>query len=276
MEDFAGLTNAAGLDAWQGSAAGGGDLGRFLALADLLDLDRVGRSDLPLFSYGAYPDEQGRAFGRGVWQGGEVATLDVASITEDVSHSWSGSGEPLAPAGGSTTPDADKTGAYSWCKAPRLDGRPAETGALARQAVAGQPLVNDLMATEGSAVRSRVVGRMLEAARLLQLIEQWVGELRPNEPFNSTGTLPDEGQGAGLVEAARGGLGHWLTIRDGKIAGYQIVAPTTWNFSPRDAAGVAGPLEQALVGTASAVEDPSAAVYHVVRSYDPCMVCTVH
>ena len=62
----------------------------------------------------------------------------------------------------------------------------------------------------------------------------------------------------------------------GEIAGYQIVASTTRNFSPRDAAGVAGTQEQALVGTVSGEEDPSTAVYHVVRSYDPCMVCTVH
>jgi Ni,Fe-hydrogenase I large subunit len=39
-----------------------------------------------------------------------------------------------------------------------------------------------------------------------------------------------------------------LRIERGKIAGYQIIAPTTWNFSPRDAAGVPGALEQALVG----------------------------
>jgi hydrogenase large subunit len=276
VEAFADLEDVAGLDGWRGTDAGGGDLSQFLELADALNLGATGCSDLTLFSYGAYPDGKGRAFERGVWHAGEVTPLDVASITEDVSHSWSGSGDPVVPADGRTSPDADKLGAYSWCKAPRLGGRPAETGALARQTVAGQPLVRDLMAKEGSTVRSRVIARMVEAARLLQMIEQWVGELRPNEPFNRTGKLPDEGQGVGLVEAARGGLGHWLTVRKGRIASYQIVAPTTWNFSPRDTGRVPGPLEQALVGTASGEGDPSAAIYHVVRSYDPCMVCTVH
>ena len=36
-------------------------------------------------------------------------------------------------------------------------------------------------------------------------------------------------------------------LEDGRIAAYQIVAPTTWNFSPRDAAGVPGPVEAARI-----------------------------
>ena len=79
---------------------------------------------------------------------------------------------------------------------------------------------------------------------------------------------------AALVEAARGSLGHWITVEGGRIANYQIVSPTTWNFSPRDGEGTPGPLEQALVGTP--VGEGNVAVQHVVRSFDPCMVCTVH
>jgi hydrogenase large subunit len=276
VEAFAALDRAGGLDAWTGDATAGADLGRFLGLADALDLDWAGRGDHQLLSYGAYPGDEEETFARGVWREGTLVPLDVAAITEDVSHSWSGSGDPVSPASGRTTPYADKEGAYSWCKAPRLAGRPAETGALARQAVAGHPLARDLITDGGGSVRGRVVGRLLEAARLLPLIEEWIGAIRPNEPFNRTGELPRDGEGAGLVEAARGGLGHWVRIRNGRIDGYQIVAPTTWNFSPRDAAGVPGPLEQALVGIATGESDPSPAIYHVVRSYDPCMVCTVH
>ena len=64
----------------------------------------------------------------------------------------------------------------------------------------------------------------------------------------------------------------------GRLRSYQIIAPTTWNFSPRDANGVPGPLEQALEGTPVEADDPASAVLvqHVVRSFDPCMVCTVH
>jgi hydrogenase large subunit len=81
----------------------------------------------------------------------------------------------------------------------------------------------------------------------------------------------------GLVEAARGALGHWVTVRQGRIRTYQIIAPTTWNFSPRDQEGVPGALEQALVGLPiEADEAMPVTVQHVVRSFDPCMVCTVH
>ena len=102
--------------------------------------------------------------------------------------------------------------------------------------------------------------------------------LRPGEPFCLAPSEPvAEGTAIGLVEAARGTLGHWLTARDGRIDGYQIVAPTTWNFSPRDEAGTPGALEQALVGTPVQTDETTpVAVQHVVRSFDPCMVCTVH
>ena len=50
--------------------------------------------------------------------------------------------------------------------------------------------------------------------------------------------------GTGLVEAARGSLGHWLSIRRGRIERYQIIAPTTWNFSPRDSNAVAAKYAQ--------------------------------
>jgi hydrogenase large subunit len=89
--------------------------------------------------------------------------------------------------------------------------------------------------------------------------------------------MPQNGEGVGLVEAARGALGHWIQVENGKIAGYQIIAPTTWNFSPRDATGAPGPVEAALVGAeVGADEDTPLSVQHIVRSFDPCMVCTVH
>ena len=89
--------------------------------------------------------------------------------------------------------------------------------------------------------------------------------------------LPKSGEGAGLVEAARGALGHWCRIEKGQIASYQIIAPTTWNFSPRDGRGVPGPVEAALVGAPVLPgEETPLSVQHIVRSFDPCMVCTVH
>jgi Ni,Fe-hydrogenase I large subunit len=121
------------------------------------------------------------------------------------------------------------------------------------------------------------VARLLELALVLPAMERWLTELVPGEPWCITAHAADETSGVGLIEAARGSLGHWLTVRRGRIHNYQIIAPTTWNFSPRDAGGQPGALEQALAGLPATESGPvPAAVHHVVRSFDPCMVCTVH
>ncbi len=183
----------------------------------------------------------------------------------------------MPPLTGETLPDADRTDAYSWCKAPRLDGGIAETGALARQLVDGHPLIRDLFAKDGGNVHARVVARLVEIALVVIAMEGWVDALQPGERFIEHAKMPESGEGAGLTEAARGSLGHWLTIEKGRIANYQIIAPTTWNFSPRDADGTPGPLEQALEGApVRPGETEPVAVQHIVRSFDPCLVCTVH
>jgi Ni,Fe-hydrogenase I large subunit len=127
---------------------------------------------------------------------------------------------------------------------------------------------------------TRVLARLLELAVVVPRMEQWLGALHAREPFCATeprSDWHDASSGVGLTEAARGALGHWVRIEKGRIASYQIVAPTSWNFSPRDAGGQPGPLESALVGTpVLAGERTPVAVQHVVRSFDPCMVCTVH
>ncbi|GAB4355025.1 MAG: nickel-dependent hydrogenase large subunit [Gammaproteobacteria bacterium] len=279
LEAVAALESEAALQAWREAAPPeAGDLRRFLAIAEDLALERLGGADVAFLSYGAYESPEGeRLFPRGVWDDGP-RTLETERITEDLSHAWlAGDESPRHPREGVTLPVAEKEGAYSWCKAPRLGGRVAETGALARQLVDGQPLIRDLVAASGGNVRNRVIARLLEVARLIPEMTRWIDAIRPGEPFCVSDRPPDEGQGAGLVEAARGSLGHWLRIEQGRIANYQIIAPTTWNFSPRDAAGTPGALEQALVGTPMREgEETPLAVQHVVRSFDPCMVCTVH
>ena len=80
-----------------------------------------------------------------------------------------------------------------------------------------------------------------------------------------------------MVEAARGSLGHWVQIRCGRIRNHRIIAPTTWNFSPRDTDGKPGALEMALRGApVREGESDPVSVQHIVRSFDPCMVCTVY
>jgi hydrogenase large subunit len=271
VEDFAALASQdAALD-W-----GHGDAGLFLRLAADLDLAALGRGGGRYLSFGAYPMADGPAFAPGLWQNGKLRAPDTDAILEDVSHAWM-LGAPAHPSQGVTEPDLDmRETAYSWCKAPRMGGRPLECGALARQLIDGHPLAGDL-AAQGGGVLARVAARLLEIARTQLLMEELAQGIDPEARFMQRADLPRDGQGVGLVEAARGALGHWLRIKDGHIKSYQIIAPTTWNFSPRDAAGTPGPLEAALVGApVAAAEETPIAVQHIVRSFDPCMVCTVH
>ncbi len=57
-------------------------------------------------------------------------------------------------------------------------------------------------------------------------------------------------QGWGATEAPRGALMHQCTITNGKIVAYQCIVPTTWNGSPKDAAGNNGAIEEAMIGAA--------------------------
>ncbi|CDW93709.1 MULTISPECIES: nickel-dependent hydrogenase large subunit [unclassified Thiomonas] len=275
LEQVSALDSAATLHTWA-RAHPQGDFAHFLRLSDALRLDQLGRGGGRFLSYGAYALQGSHLLARGTWDGASKP-LDTNAITEDISHAWlHGQTGPMHPLHGCTLTSLDNPDAYTWCKAPRLDGAVMETGALARQMVDGNPLARDL-AFKGSNVQARVVARLLELARVVPAMEQWVATLQPGAPFCNAAEMPDEADGTGLVEAARGSLGHWLRIRKGRILNYQIIAPTTWNFSPRDTAGTPGALEQALVGTPVGADGAdSAAVQHVVRSFDPCMVCTVH
>jgi hydrogenase large subunit len=278
LEAVAALDSEAALHAWMETRAQRADFPRFLHIARDLELQRMGRATDRFISYGAYRDGDTALFRAGLWADGKLQPLDTGAIREDVTSSWMAGDLALAPEEGRTLPQPDKPGAYSWCKSPRLSGQVVETGALARQMMAGHPLARDMVGRHGGSVTARIVARMLELASVIPAMEGWLQRIRPGEPFCVQAGEIGDARGVGLIEAARGGLGHWLDVREGKIYNYQIVAPTTWNFSPRDADGEPGPLEQALVGLPAEEGGDAAplAVQHVVRSFDPCMVCTVH
>jgi hydrogenase large subunit len=63
---------------------------------------------------------------------------------------------------------------------------------------------------------------------------------------------------------------------NGTIKTYQIVTPTCWNASPRDARSARGALEQALVGTPVRDTAQPIEVLRVIHSFDPCLSCAVH
>ncbi|MDZ7858337.1 nickel-dependent hydrogenase large subunit [Sphaerotilus sp.] len=282
LEAIGAVASEAELQQWHAQAPMGGDLRAFLTISADLGLDTLGVGPGRYLSHGAYRQPDGAlAFPRGLWRAdtGRLAPLDLSAITEDVTHAWLEDGGAPArhPARGLTLPDADKPDAYTWNKAPRLAGEVVETGALARQLADGQPLVRDAVARVGGTVHTRVLARLVELARVVPMMERWLMAIVPREPFCHAAPLPDEGEGVGLTEAARGALGHWVSVRGGRLAHYQIIAPTSWNFSPRDASGTPGALEAALEGAPVRPGETSpVSVQHIVRSFDPCMVCTVH
>lgn len=253
------------------------DFSRFLNIAGDQQLSTLGRAGDRFMSYGAYANANDHLFKPGVWNA-SYQTLDSSLIREDLSHSWLKSqSKPKHPFQGSTIPDTDLKRGYSWCKAPRLQGEVMEVGAIARQMVNAHPLIQSLVSKHGANVQNRVIARLLELALVVPQMQRWVRAIQPGEEFCRVRDIPDEAQGAGLVEAARGSLGHWLRIKNGRIINYQIIAPTTWNFSPRDGEQQPGALELALQGLTN-VDEPASdvRVQHIIRSFDPCMVCTVH
>lgn len=153
-------------------------------------------------------------------------------------------GASAHPFAGETRPDeAMRETAYSWCKAPRLEGAPVEVGALARQVIDGHPLARALAAAGGGgagAGRGPPAGDRAAADR-----DGGSGRgHRPGGAFSGSQRTAARAERAGRG-AGRGCprcAGPLAADRGGKIASYQIIAPTTWNSSPRDAAGVPGPL----------------------------------
>ena len=87
---------------------------------------------------------------------------------------------------------------------------------------------------------------------------------------------PKEAKGVGFYEAPRGGLSHWVVIKDGKVANYQAVVPTTWNACPRDDAEGHGAFEASMMDTPVKIPDKPLEIVKAVRSFDPCMACSTH
>ena len=253
----------------------------------------LGRGCGGFLAYGVFPErDDGSApfLPSGVVLGEQLQPLNPGAITEDVRYSWYSSASGRKPTEGETTPDATKAGAYSWLKAPRYAGRPLEVGPLARLLVAyhgshnsaAKSAVDGLLKATGRtpadlvSVLGRHAARALEAKLLADRCAEWIEQLVPDQPACRDFTIPESGSGVGLTEAARGALGHWIEIRDRKIANYQCVVPTTWNCSPRDDRDQPGPMEQALLGTPIADAASPIEAARVIRSFDPCLACAVH
>ena len=89
-------------------------------------------------------------------------------------------------------------------------------------------------------------------------------------------TWPDEAEGVGMSEAPRGALAHWIRIKNKKIDNYQLVVPSTWNASPRDAKNQRSAYEESLIGTPVANTEQPVEILRTIHSFDPCIACAVH
>ena len=253
----------------------------------------IGKGCGNFLSYGVFcesSDPLNRLLPSGVVLKNKLKSYDSASITEDVKSSFYSSSSGLRPFDGETVPSPKKNNAYSWIKAPRYNGEVMEVGPLARMMVAYlegknpkvtslvDGVLNSLGAKAGAlnSVLGRHAARAIECKIIADRCVEWIDRLIPDKPSFEDFEIPKTGRGAGMTEAPRGALGHWIEIDNHKIKNYQCIVPTTWNCSPRDDRGIPGAVEQALVGTpVEDMKNPIEAT-RVVRSFDPCIACAVH
>jgi len=258
-------------------------LGLLSRAARALGLHKTAAGVGALLSFGAWRDPENPdapLLAAGFYDGAATAPLDQGRINEHVRHSWfrpyEGGRHPWK---GETipnyAPDGDR---YSWAKAPRYGDAVVQTGPLAELLIGGDALVASLYAEEGGGAWLRQFARVRRVAHELrfarQMLDQLAGDL--SGPHFLPPAHEGDGEGHGLTMAARGALGHWIRVRDGVIEKYQIITPTAWNASPRDSAGQPGHWEQSLVGVRVKDPDDPIEIGHVIRSHDPCLVCTVH
>ncbi len=230
----------------------------------------------------------------GVYDGatGKCHPMSQESVRENMMHAWYEEGnqdthpyDRITKA--KTNHETDFDGTYSWCTAVHHAelGR-LEAGPFARQMVAGGThgeswqhydgfIVDMYKHMGGPSLHLRQLARMHEAVKLVRQAERCLRQFHLNEPWYLKPQERD-GRGWGATEAIRGALCHWIDVKDGKIKNYQIVAPTTWNVGPRDGKNQRGPIEEALIGSPIADPTDPVEVGHVARSFDSCLVCTVH
>ena len=256
----------------------------------------IGGGPENLLSFGGYPDgaggllfEPGRYVGHGRSQeeqgwgdgrrdhGRRVHPLtdeDIASIDESVRHAYYGDRERRPRDGrmskDSDLPNLDKRGAYSWVKAPRLGDEVYQVGGLARMIISGNY-------RGGLSAMDRLLANAFETDKIASAMSGWLDGLALDASgYQHVATMPSSGKAYAVTEAPRGALAHWLEYADGKVTGYRIITPTSWNASPRDGREAPGPLEQALIGVRVADRSQPIEVNRVIHSFDPCMGCAVH
>ncbi|MGV6844696.1 MAG: nickel-dependent hydrogenase large subunit [Lutibacter sp.] len=188
---------------------------------------------------------------------------------------------------------------YSFLKTPRWQGKPMEVGPLSRmligyasgneafkQVVDGALSALNVPVTALFSTLGRTAARGLESKLLADWGLEFYNQLLANIKNGDTrmanmekwdpATWPKEAKGVGYMEAPRGGLAHWIVIKDKKTANYQMVVPSTWNASPRDPKGQLSAYESALINTPIADANNPVEILRTIHSFDPCLACAVH
>ena len=226
-------------------------------------------------------------------------------VAESSKHAWYENGDgALHPYDGETVPqytDFQDDGKYSWVKAPTFYDQRAQVGPLANVlcmvAAGHEPtkryldtVINTASSIAGSQIPltalhstiGRHAARAVRCGVIYESLENQWQALMDNigsgdyDTYNRPTFPKGEIRGFGIHEAPRGTLSHWVIIRDGKIANYQCVVPSTWNSGPRDENDEPGPYEASLLGNPVADPEQPLEVLRTVHSFDPCMACAIH
>jgi ferredoxin hydrogenase large subunit/hydrogenase large subunit len=229
-------------------------------------------------------EQGGQLFPEGLLLGRRLQALNLP-ITESVRGAFYRIPE-RSEAGRAVLKSApEKSGAYSWIKAPRVGGSVVEVGPLARLAIIQLSGVHGRSAGIAELVQEQtgsplnqantVAGRMLAPLGELDLAFRRCREIlrnyEPGQPplDDSRDPFSLSGEGVGLIEGPAGAVRHRCVLEDGRITYYDIIAPGTWNGSSRDENGQAGPIESALDQQPWNLEDAEQrlSVTRIVRSF---------
>jgi hydrogenase large subunit len=204
------------------------------------------------------------------YSNGLTRAFDPREITENIHSSWYTSRtETYTPLETIPEPDMNKSGGYSWVKAPRYSEMPYEVGPLARMWLCGEY-------RNGISTMDRTLARVLEAKKLTDIILTLLDHLILGVDLQKEYAIPQTAYGAGLIDTTRGALGHWLKIENGLIAFYQIITPSAWNLSTRGGDNLPGPCEKALIGANVNDAGNPVELGRIIRSFDPCVSCATH
>jgi hydrogenase large subunit len=196
---------------------------------------------------------------------------------------------------------------YSWRPAPRWDRESMETGPLARLWIntllenqncefirASRRQELEIRVPKGQQPATNLIWRIPERPNTLErnrarayniayagmiaygtILKAFECIRRGEKATSVRFRLPEQKLGVGFWECGRGSLMHYLSIKHHQILNYRMMTPAEWMGSPRDAIGLPGVYESALMNTplleqCTRAEDFTGIdILRTIRSFDP-------